>query len=811
MAVPDKAAREAFAESLQEEVSAYLRATHPGSRVYSHVYWVEGPGGEYALEADFNIETKTGRRSIRLERNFNWRVDKVEHAYFAMSEELQSKGVSPYIQRKFLDFYDKTGIRRITTDANMDVGGYVWKQYGFRASDFDMSRLTGTPYDNKLRLLEAWQAASKEQLLGTSWEGFMDLNDPAQRKVYEDYIRKQGARSELYKSVYGDPTPVAASPMRPFPLTPSQAARYRAGGRFPDISDYKATQRQVRLVEENGRTYLEMKVGSVWKPAKVIDTGWGSAAGVASARDLQEAKVLGNIGEKLGAVSGDTRLVAIDQFLDDPDLDMIARRGMPYGPAKIRLNGLPDGECHWNTAQLFAEGKIDQIVVGYARNEFGWHQHTWGLKDGKVVETTASNFDNTHYFGAPLDDAEARAFVKLTGDNPSGGGMVRTSRGGATLDTSPPDVDVKPRTTLHGVTPDGKNVKAVPSPKAPPPPPPPPGGGSGGGGPPRRRPTAAQQTLGKERMERLLQVSERRIRTSFNTVIGQLKGELDINELADLITAGRMEEAISRLDDAGRALGAVANKEYVAAAEEAAEFLRGAGVGRIQFDQVNTRAVAAMQRNTLRLVSNFSAEQAAATRAAITEGITAGANPRDVARRFRDSIGLTQRQQAAVDNYRRLLGGSSAQQREALSRELHDSRFGPRLQAGSRQDLNPLTPDQIDRMVGRYAERYVKYRSEVIARTEGLRSVHEGVEELFEQAFEGGVVGRSELIRTWDSSRDGRVRDSHKHLHGLQRQFGESFPGAAGPIRFPGDPEAPGSETIQCRCLLTTRMKPTKA
>lgn len=547
---PSQEAREAFSLSLREEMGAYLRSAYPGSRVYSDLNWILGHAGDPdEFEAIFNIETPTGRLGVRFIRSFDWSRGEVDHHYFAMSDGLQSKGISPYVQRKFLDFYNASGIRRITTEANMDVGGYTWARYGFRpVNKDDYWRILGFDTNtSEADARKAWSNAQeyKTKMLGTSWNGAMDLNDPEQRAVYEDYIRKQGARSELYKSVYGDPTPVAPKPPRAAP-------------------------------------------------------------------------------------------------------------------------------------------------------------------------------------------------------------------------------------------------------------------------PPKPRFSAKTQTLGKARMEALLQVSERRIQRSFNTVIARLKGDLDINELADLITAGRMEEAILRLGEAGKALGAASNKEYVAAAEAAEDFLRTAGVGRVQFNQVNTRAVAAMQRNTLRLVSNFSAEQAAATRAAITQGITEGLNPRDVARRFRDSIGLTQRQQAAVDNYRRLLGGTAAQQREALSRELHDGRLGPRLQEGVRRDLPPLTPEQIDRMTQRYAERYVKYRSEVIARTEGLRSVHEGVEELFEQAFDEGVVGRDELVRTWDSSRDGRVRDSHRHLHAMQRPFGQPFPGKAGPIKYPGDPDAPASETVQCRCLLTTRLKPTK-
>lgn len=596
--------------------------------------------------------------------------------------------------------------------------------------------------------------------------------------------------------------------VRPFPLTPHQAATYRSGGRFPDISSGKAPLRQVRLIEEDGRFYLEMKVGTEWKPAKVVATRWGSAAGVASPRDLQEAKVLGSLTEKLSGASGDTRLVAINQFLDDPDLDRIAARGVAYGPPAVRLQGLPDGECHWNAAKLLSEGKIDQIVVGYARNEHGWHQHTWGLKDGKVVETTASNFTNTHYFGAPLTDGEAKAFVKLTGDNPAGGGMVRTSRGGSVLTQSLPNADVQRGTGHLGVTPDGKNVVTAPGgpPKTPPPPKP------EVPEPPRRRPSRKSQLLGKAHMDELLSGADRRIQRAFNTIIAELKDELDLKELAELLSQGRMEEAIAKLDEVGRALGRATNKEYMAAAEEAAAFLKDAGVGRVRFDQVNTRAVAAMQRNSLRLVSNFSQEQIAATRAAILDGITAGANPRDMARRFRDSIGLTERQQQAVSNYRRTLekvGTDAAGQAEALDRALRDGRYDRTVRRAIRE-TQPLTSTQIDTMVERYAQRYVKYRSEVIARTEGLRSVHEGIEDLFEEAFDQGVVGREELVRTWDSSRDSRVRDSHKNLHGQQRPFGQPFPGAAGPIRYPGDPEAPASETVQCRCLLTTRLKPSK-
>ena len=53
-------------------------------------------------------------------------------------------------------------------------------------------------------------------------------------------------------------------------------------------------------------------------------------------------------------------------------------------------------------------------------------------------------------------------------------------------------------------------------------------------------------------------------------------------------------------------------------------------------------------------------------------------------------------------------------------------------------------------MVERYRERYVKYRAEVIGRTEALRAVHAGNYEGYLQAIDEGAINREELQRTVD-------------------------------------------------------------
>lgn len=312
-----------------------------------------------------------------------------------------------------------------------------------------------------------------------------------------------------------------------------------------------------------------------------------------------------------------------------------------------------------------------------------------------------------------------------------------------------------------------------------------------------------------ERLERLLDDEEVRIATIFRTAISDLQDELDLDELADLIEAGRQDEAIERLQHAAERLGTASNVTFMTAGQSTAEFLARAGVGRFVFDVVNDLAVAAMQANRLTLVREFTDEQRRATQTALLTGIEAGINPRAQARNFRQSIGLTTRQWAAVTNYRRALESVGTDDRavaDALSRELRDRRFDRTVRAAVARQ-RPLGAAKIDQMVERYTQRFIKYRSEVIGRTEALRAVHEGNEEGYRQAIANGTIDAERLRRTWSTRLDGRERDTHLLLNGEEKRWGEPWVTRHGAIRYPGDPEAPAAETIQCRCALQTRIQ----
>lgn len=311
------------------------------------------------------------------------------------------------------------------------------------------------------------------------------------------------------------------------------------------------------------------------------------------------------------------------------------------------------------------------------------------------------------------------------------------------------------------------------------------------------------------RLNALLDQQEPRIAAIFRTAVDALKNEIDLDELADLIERGRINEALDRVMVVAEQLGSASNVAFVTSGQSTADFLRSAGVGQIVFNQVATLAVEAMQRNRLQLVREFTDEQRRATHLALLGGVESGINPIAQARNFRDSIGLTERQWAAVANYRAALervGTDEGGQISALNRALRDRRGDAQIRRAVRES-RPLSPDKVNWLVERYSARYVKHRAEVIGRTEALRAVHEGNEEAYRQAIEAGEIDAEALERAWRTRVDGRERQSHFLLNGQKKRWGEPWVTKNGPIRYPGDPEAAAEEVIQCRCAITTRIR----
>jgi hypothetical protein len=312
----------------------------------------------------------------------------------------------------------------------------------------------------------------------------------------------------------------------------------------------------------------------------------------------------------------------------------------------------------------------------------------------------------------------------------------------------------------------------------------------------------------RERLESLLAKQESRVRVAFAQFVASATDEALIKRAADLIGQGDIEGALSLLDSHIVRLSSTLPAAYTAAATSEANALAPslaqiAPTVSISFDPTNARAAMAMRANTLAFIVAFTAKQRAATRQAISAGFVDGAGTLDVARAFRDSIGLTPNQEAAVRSYRAALVANS---KSALDRALRDRRFD-RTVARAADTGEPLTPEQIDNMVSRYRARSLASRAETIARTEMVKTVAQGQEEGFRQNAEAAGVPDAAVDKAWNTTEDGRERDTHHEMNGQVVGLNEAFQSPSGAtLRYPGDPDAPAEEVINCRCSRTFRI-----
>ena len=228
------------------------------------------------------------------------------------------------------------------------------------------------------------------------------------------------------------------------------------------------------------------------------------------------------------------------------------------------------------------------------------------------------------------------------------------------------------------------------------------------------------------------------------------------------------------------------------------------------FDMVNPRTAAYLTEHGTKLVREITNSARRSVELTITESLRDGIGPVNTARRVRDAVGLTERQTQAVANYRRLLESRSE---DALARSLRDRRFDATVSRAITSGV-PLSEAQIARMSERYQERMESYRALTIARTESIRAVSAAQGEVWEQAAAEGWFPKGAIRRYWFYTADGKARESHVAIPELNPDgvgLDEPFETPEGTLMFPGDPDAPPEETINCRCVVVTRFVPEAA
>lgn len=218
-----------------------------------------------------------------------------------------------------------------------------------------------------------------------------------------------------------------------------------------------------------------------------------------------------------------------------------------------------------------------------------------------------------------------------------------------------------------------------------------------------------------------------------------------------------------------------------------------------QFDLINSSTVDYVRQYELNLIRSISENTREAVRTGLIRDVISGRNPVDTARNFRANLGLTARQEQAVANYRKALEELDS---TALKRKLRDARSDKTVLRAIKTDTR-LSTKQIDSLTSRYRERFIKYRSKVIARTESMRAVTVGQRVSIQQMLQSGAIDGQKVKRFWVYTTDLRTRVNHRLIPGMNPEgvpLDGYYTTPDGPLAFPRDPNGSAENTIQCRC-----------
>lgn len=323
-------------------------------------------------------------------------------------------------------------------------------------------------------------------------------------------------------------------------------------------------------------------------------------------------------------------------------------------------------------------------------------------------------------------------------------------------------------------------------------------------------------------IERLALKAEPKIAQAVLAALKAQQSAVDMKALIAALKTGSSNEVMAVLNAAFghhfMAGVAVALMQAVASggALGAAHIVRMTKV-EFRFGVLNPRLVSWLQSYSLGLIKQINEATKEGVRTALVAGMQSGKNPVDTARQVRQVVGLTSKQAKAVQNYRKELEtfhlrrsadgfglGSKIDRvngRQVFrpdedgspkdgidERRLRDFRFDGHLKRALEQ-RKPIPPAKIDEMVEAYSRKYLKYRSEVIAKTEAMRTTNAGVQDAWRQAIDAGTVPEAQVRRQWMVGADERVCSVCAPIPGMNPKrgvkFGQPFATPNGPVMLP--------------------------
>jgi hypothetical protein len=318
-------------------------------------------------------------------------------------------------------------------------------------------------------------------------------------------------------------------------------------------------------------------------------------------------------------------------------------------------------------------------------------------------------------------------------------------------------------------------------------------------------------------LEALLDRLEPNTRKAFEDVIYDIRRNIDLQTLTARLEARDIEGAIRALniDDAAfrpleAALVEAFNTGGLATVNRMPPLRLETGERAvIRFDARNLVGEGILRQQSGTLIREIKADALFGARSYLSDALSRGENPTTTAldlagrinrasgRREGGLIGLTSSQ---VDTARRFALELATGDANALSRKLRDPRFDRTIRNAIKEGRG-LTSAEAVPMYRAYLNRALRWRAETIARTETMTALSQAQDEAFRQNIEAGKIDPSAVTSTWYATGDKRTRDTHREMSGQKVAWGELFISPSGArLRYPGDPRAPASERINCRC-----------
>lgn len=308
---------------------------------------------------------------------------------------------------------------------------------------------------------------------------------------------------------------------------------------------------------------------------------------------------------------------------------------------------------------------------------------------------------------------------------------------------------------------------------------------------------------------------------TFNAIVSDIKDQAVLNEIVRALEVGNVDAVIEllQLDEAtwepmAEAIRTAYREGGITGAVQIGTIPTDTGTLVARFNVRNPRAEQWINQQSSRLITEMVEDQQQMVRERLQEGLARGDNPRTTAldlvgrtdsatgKREGGFVGLTTRQAEWSARARQELESLDS---SYFDRKLRDRRLDGRIRKAI-ESGEPLDQKTIDAAITRMQQRTLKYRADVIARTESINALRAGQFESIAQAVERGQVELSDVVKRWDASGDDRTREWHLAAELQYKEdglpFSQPFIVGGEPMMYPGDPAGSGRNTIQCRCRL---------